>query len=153
MNATSSQPLAGMHAVVTGAGRGIGRAIALHLARLGASLALLGRDEARLQAVAGQIEATRCTLHRCDVGDAAAVDAAFTAIGNEGPNLAILVNNAGVAKSAPLESTDAALWEQMLRLNLTGAYHCTRAALPALKRAPCARIVNVASTAGLTGYP
>jgi len=144
-------PLAGMHAVVTGGGRGIGRAIAARLGELGASLTLLGRDASRLVAAAATLPA--CDTLPCDVGDAAAVAAAFAALAGRGKRVAILVNNAGAARSAKFATTDDALWNDMLRVNLTGTFHCTRAALPALLAAPCARVVNVASTAGLTGYP
>ena len=150
--AAEPTPLAGMHAVVTGAGRGIGRAIATRLAAMGASLALLGRDRARLEQVAMELDPDRTSVHPCDVGDATAVAAAFAAIAGAGRGIAILVNNAGAARSAPFDATEPALWDEMLRVNLTGAYHCTRAALPSLREARAGRIVNVASTAGLAGY-
>lgn len=153
MNGANTKPLAGMHAAVTGAGRGIGQAVAVRLASLGASLTLLGRDHARLEATAATLAPTACAPQVCDVGDPVAVGAAFEAIAHAGAGLAILVNNAGAAQSAKFEDTSSALWYEMLRVNLTGAYHCTRAALPLLRGAPAARIVNVASTAGLTGYP
>lgn len=148
---SGEQPLAGLHAVVTGGGRGIGRAIAARLADLGASLTLLGRDAARLNEAAGALP--RCQARVCDVGDAAAVGAAFDAIAGAGRGMAILVNNAGAAQSARFAATDAALWDTMLRVNLGGTFHCTQAALPALLDAPRGRVVNVASTAGLVGYP
>ena len=147
-------PLAGRHAVVTGGGRGIGFAIAHRLAALGASLTLVGRDRAVLDAAVRRMPAgTRCDAQTCDVADARAVDAAFDAIRRAGHPMAILVNNAGAARSAKLADTDDALWNGMLAINLTGAFLCTRAALPALLAAPSGRVVNVASTAGLVGYP
>jgi NAD(P)-dependent dehydrogenase (short-subunit alcohol dehydrogenase family) len=148
---TTDAPFAGMHAVVTGGGRGIGRAIAGRLADLGASLTLLGRDAMRLDESMKSLP--RCDAHVCDVGDAAAVHDAFAAIARAGHRIAILVNNAGIAQSAAFAATDAALWDAMLRVNLTGTFHCTQAALPSLLAAPNGRVVNVASTAGLTGYP
>jgi len=144
-------PFAGMHAVVTGGGRGIGRAIAARLAQFGASLTLLGRDAMRLDDVAKSLPG--CDSRVCDVGDAAAVHDVFDAIARAGHRIAILVNNAGIAQSAKFAATDAALWDAMLRVNLTGTFHCTQAALPALLAAPNGRVVNIASTAGLTGYP
>lgn len=145
--------LAGLHAVVTGAGRGIGHAIAKALAARGASLSLLGRDPARLESAAAALAPARCTPHVCDVGDPVAVASTFETIAKNGHGLAILVNNAGVVQSAKFEDTSSALWYDMLRVNLTGAYHCIRAALPMLREAAHGRVVNIASTAGLVGYP
>jgi NAD(P)-dependent dehydrogenase (short-subunit alcohol dehydrogenase family) len=147
-----SASLAGRHAVVTGGGRGIGRAIAARLVAAGASVTLIGRDEAKLAETARSLGAA-CDWRAADVGDAKAVERAFTAIVAAHPRLAILVNNAGVAHSAKFAATDGALWDEMLRVNLTGVYLCTRAALPAIGAAGRGRIVNVASTAGLVGYP
>ncbi|MEO8487574.1 MAG: SDR family NAD(P)-dependent oxidoreductase [Betaproteobacteria bacterium] len=150
----SQQALAGHHAVVTGGGRGIGLAIAHRLALLGASLSLVGRDRARLyDAVQSLPDGTRCDAHVCDVADAAAVGRAFAAIAKAGHRTSILVNNAGVAKSARLAATDDALWAETIGASLGGAFHCTRAALPMLLEAQAGRVVNVASTAGLVGYP
>ncbi len=151
--ATTALPLAGMHAAVTGAGRGIGQAVAQRLAAMGATLTLLGRDRNRLDATASALAPTHCSVQVCDVGDPVAVAAAFESMATAAAGLAILVNNAGVAQSAKFEDTSSALWYDMLRVNLTGAYHCTRAALPLLRAAAVARIVNIASTAGLVGYP
>jgi NAD(P)-dependent dehydrogenase (short-subunit alcohol dehydrogenase family) len=93
-------PLAGMHAVVTGGGRGIGRAVAEHLATLGASLTLLGRDRARLYATVQALgNAANCEAQACDVRDETSVQAAFAAIARAGHRVAVLVNNAGRAAS------------------------------------------------------
>ena len=147
-------PLAGQHAVVTGGGRGIGLAIAHRLASLGASLSLVGRDRARLyDAVQSLPDGAHCDAHPCDVADAAAVERTFAAIAKAGHRVTILVNNAGIAKSARLSATDDALWAQTIGASLSGTFHCTRAALPALAEARGGRVVNVASTAGLVGYP
>jgi NAD(P)-dependent dehydrogenase (short-subunit alcohol dehydrogenase family) len=147
-------PLRGLHAVVTGGARGIGRAVAERLAALGASLTLLGRDRSQLyEAVQSIGAAATCDAQPCDVRDEASVAAAFAAIARAGHRAAVLVNNAGRAASARLAATDAGLWHDMLAVNLTGVYHCTRAALPMLLEAPAGRIINVASTAGLVGYP
>ncbi len=149
---TPSAPLAGLHAVVTGGARGIGFAVAMRLAAMGASLTLIGRDRERLFAAIAALPGANCDALVCDVGDDSAVERSFTSI-TRVRKLAILVNNAGVAKSAKFARTDRALWDEMLRVNLTGAYLCTHAALPALLTAPWARVVNIASTAGLAGYP
>lgn len=147
-------PLSGSHAVVTGGGRGIGLAIAGRLAALGASLSLLGRDRSTLyHAVQSLPRGSRCDAHVCDVADAASVERAFAAIATAGHKASILVNSAGAAKSARYALTDEALWREMLDVNLSGTYRCIRAALPALLEAGAGRIVNVASTAGVIGYP
>ena len=152
--AIAALPLAGMHAVVTGGGRGIGFAVAERLGALGASLSLLGRDRAKLyEAVQRLAGVAACDAHACDVGDEASVQRAFEAIARAGHRVAILVNNAGTARSAKFTRTDSALWDEMLRVNLTGVYLCTRVALPVMLRLPAARVVNVASTAALVGYP
>jgi NAD(P)-dependent dehydrogenase (short-subunit alcohol dehydrogenase family) len=143
----------GRHAVITGAGRGIGAAIAQRLAAEGAVLTLLGRGLDALQALAATLPpGCRALALSCDVSDAEQVAAAFEAArATHGP-VALLVNNAGQAATAPLHRTDDALWAQMLAVNLTGTFLCTRAALPDMLAARAGRIVNVASTAGQRGY-
>src|ERR1700680_1310459 len=149
-----AKPLAGQHALVTGGGSGIGFAIAKRLAALGASLTLVGRAIDRLEAAAEALQGTtRCDPIQADVGDATAVRRAFEALDDRGHTLRILINNAGVAKSAKFAETDWPVWEEMLRVNLTGVYQCIRAALPRILAAGGGRIVTVASTAGLIGYP
>jgi NAD(P)-dependent dehydrogenase (short-subunit alcohol dehydrogenase family) len=148
------QPLIDRHAVITGGGRGIGRAIAEKLAALGASLTLIGRDRAQLfEAVQTIGGASVCDVQVCDVRDEAQVTRAFTAIAESRHRVSILINNAGVAKAAKFSATDPRLWHEMVETNLTGTYLCTRAVLPALLEAPMGTIVNIASTAGLVGYP
>jgi NAD(P)-dependent dehydrogenase (short-subunit alcohol dehydrogenase family) len=145
--------LASRHAVVTGGGRGIGAAIAAALARAGATLSVLGRDRARLDAqVAALGGADRAQAIEVDVTDEASVRAAFAGVRERFGRIDVLVNNAGQAGSAPLAKTDLALWQRMLAVNLTGTFLCTREALPEMTRRGSGRIVNVASTAGLLGY-
>lgn len=145
--------LAGRHALVTGGGSGIGLAIAERLGALGASLTLAGRSLDRLEAAAARLRrAGRCAVVQLDVGDADSVRRAFAALDARGDALSILVNNAGVARSATLAETDTLLWDEMLRVNLTGAYHCIREAVPRIVAAGGGRVVNIASTAGLIGY-
>jgi NAD(P)-dependent dehydrogenase (short-subunit alcohol dehydrogenase family) len=154
MTQREDAPLGDAHAVVTGGGRGIGLAIATRLAALGASVSLLGRDRSRLyDAIQRMPERTTADAHVCDVADPDSVQAAFDAIARTGRKVSILVNNAGRAQSAKLGATTDALWNELLAVNLTGTFLCTRAALPSLLEARAGRIVNVASTAGLVGYP
>jgi len=139
--------LAGKHAVVTGASRGIGLAIARRLLAQGARVTLMARDAAGLDAAARELGGG-VAWQTMDVTDPASVAQAFALAGA----VDILVNNAGQAASSPFMRTDAAMWQRMLDANLSGAYHCIQAALPAMLEAGWGRIVNVASTAGLTGY-
>jgi NAD(P)-dependent dehydrogenase (short-subunit alcohol dehydrogenase family) len=146
-------PLAGRHAIVTGASRGIGAAIAAELARLGADLTLVARGEAALKSALPTVSAgARVQALAADVTDEAALTALVTRATASFGAPAILINNAGGAESAPFARTDPALWQRMIALNLTSAYLCARAAAPAMTAAGWGRIVNVASTAGLKGY-
>lgn len=153
MSTADALPQAGRHALVTGAGRGIGAAIARRLAADGARLSLLGRQPAPLQALAASLpESAQAQVVLCDVADAQAVSVAWAqARAAHGP-VAVLVNNAGQAASAPLGRTTDALWAQMLAVNLTGSFHGCRESLPDMLAAGWGRIVNVASTAGQRGY-
>jgi NAD(P)-dependent dehydrogenase (short-subunit alcohol dehydrogenase family) len=136
--------------VVTGAGRGIGAAIAGRLAELGADVTLMGRDMARLEAVAAALPKARAVP--CDVTDEGAVGAAFARAAEPAGEPGLLINNAGAVVTAPLARTTAEQFRAMLEVNLTGAFLCSRAVLPAMTAAGFGRIVNIASTAGLKGY-
>lgn len=143
--------LDGHHALVTGGGRGIGAAIARVLDAAGAKVSLLGRDRSRLLDVLSGLDNPGAAVS-ADVADMAAVEAALATVAGEAGPLSILVNNAGAAESAPFAKTDAAVWARMLDVNLTGVFNCCHAALPDLLQREGARIINVASTAGLKGY-
>ena len=147
-----ARPLAGRHALVTGAGRGIGAAIAQRLAAEGARVTLVSRSERQLQETAAPLgDAAQCIV--ADITDLHAVSRAFeSAAGSFGP-VDILINNAGKAQSAPLQRTSEELWHSLIAVNLTGAYHGIRAVLPAMLERKFGRIVSIASTAGLKGYP
>ena len=143
--------LIGKHALVTGGGRGIGAAIAVALSGAGAAVTLAGRNADRLaQQVRTLGEQSQSVL--MDVSDPEAVSRGFAQAQSTFGPVQILVNSAGVARSAPFHKTDSALWQAMLDVNLTGTYLCCKAALPGMLEAGFGRIVNVASTAGLTGY-
>lgn len=135
------------HAVVTGAGRGIGAAIAHELAANGATVTLLGRTRDTLDGVAAQLP-TPAWVVVCDVANSDAVAAAMGSL----PPVHILVNNAGQAESATVARTSDELWHRMLAVNLSGTFYCTRAVLPGMREAGWGRIVNIASTAGQRGY-
>jgi NAD(P)-dependent dehydrogenase (short-subunit alcohol dehydrogenase family) len=143
--------LDGLHAVVTGGGSGIGAAIAEALAAEGASLTLMGRTLDRLTAGAATLPGAHALA--CDVTDEAAVQSSFAEAAALGGPVAILVNNAGTVESAPFQRTTLAQFRRMIDVNLTGAFLCSRAALPAMLAGGFGRIVNIASTAGLRGYP
>ncbi len=143
------------HAFVTGAGSGIGKAIALSLAAEGHIVSLAGRRAGPLEMVRDEIRAagSEAFVHDgFDVTDATAVERGIAAAIASAGEIAVLVNCAGEAPSAPFEKTDFALWQRVLSINLTGVYLVTQAALASVRRAGKGRIVNVASTAGLTGY-
>ncbi|OAN52774.1 3-hydroxyacyl-CoA dehydrogenase [Paramagnetospirillum marisnigri] len=150
MRGDESKPLFGRHAFVTGGGRGIGLAISRHLLSLGASVTLSGRDQARATAVAAECGGSAAAV-ALDVDDAASIQAAFAMAAERLGPVHILVNNAGIAKAAPFLKTDLTLWDDILRTDLTGAFLCTQAALPGMLELGWGRVVNVASTAGLTG--
>ncbi|MFC5547425.1 SDR family NAD(P)-dependent oxidoreductase [Massilia aerilata] len=141
------ETLKGKHAVVTGASRGIGLAIARGLLEQGARVTLMARSAEALDAAARGLGGG-VAWQTVDVTDPASVEQAFKLAGA----VDILVNNAGQAVSSPFLRTDAATWQRMLDVNLSGAYHCIQAALPGMLDAGWGRIVNLASTAGLTGY-
>ena len=151
------RPLHGQHALVTGAGQGIGAAIARVLAADGASLTLLGRRRAPLDTLAEELardagSASSVGVVTADIVDEDAVTMAFASARAERGAVSILINNAGQAESAPFRRTTKDLWDRMLAVNLTGTFLCTQQALPDLLQARAGRIVNIASTAGQRGY-
>jgi NAD(P)-dependent dehydrogenase (short-subunit alcohol dehydrogenase family) len=140
------------HAIVTGGGRGIGAAVALELARLGASVTIMGRDQAKLDAhaeVVAKAHGVEVAAVQCEVSDAGSVAEAFR-IARETLGLPyVLVNNAGQAEGAPFAETSLALWNRLLAVNLTGTFLCMQQVVPAMIEAKAGRIVNVASVSGL----
>ena len=143
--------LNGQHALVTGAGQGIGAAIARQLLAQGARVTVLGRRAETLQKLVAE-HPQQCQMVLADVADEAQVKAAFEQAVKAQGAIKTLINNAGQASSAPFMKMDAAHWQQMLNVNLTGTMLCIQQVLPAMTAAGYGRIVNVASTAGLVGY-
>ncbi len=141
--------LAGRHAVVTGGGSGIGAATARALDRAGACVTVMGRRLEPLQAVAASLRDGSAIA--CDVTDEASVIEAFEAAHERAP-IAILVNNAGAAETAPFAKTDIDLFDRMTAVNLTGPFLCAREALRRMHPQAYGRVITVASTAGLKGY-
>lgn len=145
------------HAVVTGASRGIGAAIARALTFAGAHLTLIGRSRDSLEIIAAELRGlTRVHSEVVDITDNTAVNLAIKSAEQALGPINILVNNAGQAISQPFDKTDLAMWQTMITTNLTGTYSCTHAALPSMLKAASSgtpgRIIHVASTAGLQGY-
>lgn len=139
-------------AVVTGAGSGIGKAIAQLFARQGAALFILDRDEPGGLAVAAAIEAGggKAVFHPCDVTVQAAVGKVIDTIARERGSLDILVNNAGIAHVGNAENTGEEDFDRLMQVNVKGVYNCLHAALPHMK-AKGGAIVNLASVAASVG--
>lgn len=146
--------LAGKAAVVTGAGRNIGRAIALSLAESGASVLVNVRtSRAEAQAVAGEIEAAggKAAVHVGDVADVRAVEAMADAATRAFGRIDILVNNAALRREKAFAEMDYAEWRAILDVTLDGAFHCTRACLAALRESGAGRIINIGGLSAHTG--
>jgi NAD(P)-dependent dehydrogenase (short-subunit alcohol dehydrogenase family) len=143
--------LGGKCAFVTGAGRGIGKGIAVAFAREGCDVAVAARTEIEIAQTAQEVESLgrRAVASRCDVADAEsvrkAVDVALGAFGK----IDILVNNAGYACFKPFTEIDASEWQRSLDVNLTGAFNCIKAVLPSMIADGGGRIINISSVAGL----
>jgi NAD(P)-dependent dehydrogenase (short-subunit alcohol dehydrogenase family) len=138
------------HALVTGAGTGIGATIARALAREGAKLTLVGRRREPLASVAGEIAGA--AIAPGDITQRQEFDACLeTARSAHGP-VTLLINNAGYANSQPFASLTAENWHEIMQINCNALFHCCQAALPDLLEKDGGRIVTIASTAGLKGY-
>lgn len=139
-------------ALVTGAGRGIGRSIAERLSRQGLRVAITARSQDELADVAASCEGPTLTIP-ADITDGAAIDELFAEIEREWGPVGVLVANAGAGYSARVEKTSDADWQRMLDLNLTAPFRCLRRAVPAMRAADDGRIVVVASVAARIGEP
>ncbi len=153
MSGENNLPLAGRRAVVTGAGRGIGRSIALALARAGADVAVTARTHADLEPLVAGIKAVgRHSLAiSCDVTDAGQVQHMAKTLTAGLGGVDILVNNAGNAGSHKFLNHPDELWQRMLAVNLTSVYYVTKAFVPTLIEQRYGRIINIASIASRVG--
>jgi len=140
-------------ALVTGGSRGIGRAIAEALAREGLAIALAARTHEQVEASARELRGhgAQTLALAFDVGDAEAVAMAAAAVSATFGPVDVLVNNAGIAESAPLARTDLEAWERHFRTNVTGPFLLSRAVVPGMLERGWGRVINVASIAGLEG--
>jgi len=143
--------LAGKHAFVTGGGRGIGRAVASALTGAGATVTVIGRSEASLQDAVAAGAAAGCGV--ADVTDVVAVKRQVTAAEAARGPIAILINNAGAAETAPFARTDPSAFRTMWDAHVMGAVYAIQAVLPGMIERGFGRVVNIGSTAGLKGYP
>lgn len=134
------------HVVVTGGGRGIGAATARLFKEKGFRVTLMARSRNQIEALADEIGAYAV---RVDVGDPASVEAAFMAAGP----VDVLINNAGMVRSSRVMKTDVRVWEEHLKVNLTGSFLCSLKVLPGMVSRGRGRIINVASVAGIRGLP
>jgi NAD(P)-dependent dehydrogenase (short-subunit alcohol dehydrogenase family) len=147
--------LQGKVAVVTGAGSGIGAAIARLFAQRGGTIAVVDRDADAAASVADEIARTggAATAHRCDVSDPVAVDALFATLAATSRGIDILVNNAGIAHVGSIETTKPDDLDRLYRVNVVGVYLCARAAVPVMLQQGAGVILNMASIASLVGIP
>src|SRR2546423_2070462 len=149
-----TQELAGKVAIVTGAGRNIGRAIALTLAEGGASIVVNARsNRTEADAVAREIEATggKALVHIGDVSDVAAVQAMADAAMKQFGRIDILVNNAALRREKPFAEMSYAAWREILDVTLDGTFHCVKACLPALQKSGHGTIVNIGGLSAHSG--
>src|SRR5664279_270139 len=146
--------LSGKVAIVTGAGRNIGRAIALALAQDGASIIVNARsNRAEAEGVAKEIEATggKALVHIGDVADAAVVQAMADAAIKQFGRIDILVNNAALRREKPFAEMSYAEWREIMGVTLDGAFHCVKSCLPALQKSGAGTIVNIGGLSAHTG--
>ncbi|SEW40962.1 3-ketoacyl-ACP reductase [Chitinophaga arvensicola] len=149
------ESLKGKKALITGGGKGIGRALAIALAQEGVDIALLGRNAGPLEAVAKEVSSlgVKVAYATADVADIAAVNEAVATVTKELGQPDILINNAGIAAFGGFMDLDPVQWEQIIRVNLLGVYYVTRAVLPGMIERKTGDIINISSTAGQRGAP
>ena len=142
-------------ALITGAGRGIGKAIALDLAAAGADIVFTNRTPELAEATKGEIEALgrKCLAAQADVADAGQVDALVSQALEMFPSIDVVVNNAGVTRDQLLMRMSSEDWRQVMGVNLAGMFHVTRAVIKSMVKQRFGRIINLTSVVGFTGNP
>ncbi|MGD0211726.1 MAG: SDR family NAD(P)-dependent oxidoreductase [Terriglobales bacterium] len=182
LESSLDRPLTGQVAVITGAGRGIGRAVALHLAALGAHTVLCGRSREALERTSAEIQSivltspptgltaapakrtakrsdarenrAECTVIECDITDLRSVEALAGQVERAFHRIDILINNAGISgPEGPLHRLTPENWERILNTNLRGAYYCMRSFAPLMIKAGSGYIINISSLAGKNALP
>ena len=150
-----AQSLKGKVALITGAGKGIGRSTAIELAKEGVNIGLIARTETDLKAVASELEAfdVQVAYATADVSSMEEVNAAVEHLHTKLGATDILINNAGIGKFGSFLELDPAEWKQIIDVNLMGVYYVTRAVLPQLIEKNGGDIINISSTAGQKGAP
>lgn len=148
-----AQSLQGKRAIITGGGRGIGKAIAEALAAEGVHIGLIGRTEEHVKAVAASINEVKTAYAAADVSNLEDVTAAVNKVKEELGGIDILINNAGIAKFGGFMDLDPEEWKHIIDVNLMGVYNVTRALLPDLIEQKSGDIINISSTAGQKGAP
>ena len=148
------ESLKGKKAVITGAGKGIGKAIAIAFAKEGIHVALISRTAADLEMVAKEVQShgVKSIVTTADVSSIDSVDAAAEIILKTFGSIDILINNAGIGKFGGFMELDPVEWNEIININLMGVYYVTRAFLPQMIERKTGDIINVSSTAGLNGH-
>ena len=149
------QAITGKTALITGAGRGIGRATAIAFAKEGINLGLLGRTIENLEAVASELQTygVKVSIAAADVSNMESVNSAVEKIRGELGQIEILVNNAGISKFGKFLEVDPEDWAKIIQVNVMGVYYVTRAVLPDMIEKNAGDIINISSTAGQKGAP
>ena len=147
--------LKGKNALITGGGRGLGKAVAIALANEGVNVGITGRNEEHLKSTVGELEklGVKAAYSVFDVEEMAQVEQGVASIASQLGGIDILINNAGVGDFGSFEEMPVETWEKVMKVNLFGVYYVAKATLPYLKQNKEGDIVNVASTAGLKGAP
>jgi 3-oxoacyl-[acyl-carrier protein] reductase len=147
--------LKGKNALITGGGRGLGKAVAVALANEGVNVGITGRNEESLKTTVAELEklGVKAAYSVFDVEEMAQVEQGVASIASQLGGIDILINNAGVGDFGSFEDMPVETWEKVMKVNLFGVYYVAKAALPYLKQNKEGDIVNVASTAGLKGAP